>query len=131
MIQGLGRCHKSEVAGWSVPKRTTRGGENEFGNLCPIARPQALVSTIVFAIDGQEFRPMLTNGLHHEAAARYQDFLVGKSHAFAEADRFIGSFEAGDAHNGGNHGIYFARPYRLYPCSFAPSQLRPFGSLQP
>ena len=35
----------------------------------------------------------------------------------------------GDAHNGGNHGIYFARPYRLYPCSVAPSQLRPFGSL--
>ncbi len=89
------------------------------------------MGTVVFAVDRQQFRPVLSNGLHHQAPAGDQHFLIGESHAFAEADRFIGGFQTGDAYDGGNHGIHFDRPDRLYTRSVAPSQLRPFGSRQP
>ena len=130
MIQGLRRRHKSQIARRGIAERTARGGEDQLGDLRPIARPQALMRPVVFAVHRQQFRSVLADRLHHQAAAGNQDFLIGQSDAFAEADRFVGGFQAGDPHDRGDHGIDLGRPHRFHPRRVAPSQFRPLGSRQ-
>ena len=72
---------------------------------CPVARPQALMGAVVFAIHGQQFRAELADGVHHQAAAGYQHFLIRQADAFAEADGFVSGFQAGDPDDRGDHGI--------------------------
>ena len=51
MLQGLLPGDERQLILWGVPEGTARRGEDEFGYLGAVARPQALMRAVVLAID--------------------------------------------------------------------------------
>src|ERR1035441_7258389 len=69
MIEGLFRRHKSESFLGGVAEGSAGSGQDEARDLFAIARPQALMGAVMFAVHGQQLRSGFPNGIHHQLAA--------------------------------------------------------------
>src|SRR5208282_96349 len=94
-----------------VQKRTTGGGQPDALDLVDLvidsASAQALVDSVMFAVDGEQ-RLALPARLGCDEFAGYDEtFFIGEAYGLAGAHGFVSRLQAGDADDGADYEIDF------------------------
>jgi len=127
MAERLRRRHPGKFRGRRVAERTPGGGEDQAPHLLPVARPEALVGSVMLAVHRHQQGAAVPHRLHHQLPARHQYFLVRQTDPFAHADGGVGRLQSRHSHDGRDQGVRFRRRGCLDPGCRSVSDLRPAG----
>src|ERR1700722_1449304 len=91
MRQGLLWCCFGDFRDWCGAEWTARGGEHQTLNFAPVARAEALVDGVVFAVHGEKRDILAFHSGHYDFAGSYEDFFISKRDGLSQLDGFVGS----------------------------------------
>ncbi len=94
MIQGLLGRHADQIRRGSFPERTAGSGQNQLGNLITPTGAQALVGSVMLAVNRDQFGSRSLLRGCDQTSAGHQDFLIGKPDPFSEPNRRVSRFQA-------------------------------------
>ena len=108
MFESLLRCDGLELLQRKPAKRSARRREPDGFYLGMRADAQALMDSVVLAVDGQNGHFVFSRGGGEDFARGDHAFLVRKSHRLAGKDGSMRGFESRDTNDGGDDEISFS-----------------------
>ncbi len=93
------------LAEWPAGSRQQHTAHADCLQTACIVAGQTLENGVVLAVDGQQHRPALPDGLHEQGARHHQRLLVGQQHFLAGLHRSQRRPEPGSTNNGSHHAV--------------------------
>src|ERR1700751_5104256 len=105
MIERLLDGDIGEFGFGSIQERAAGRCEPDAADFVHAASAEALVDSVVFAVDGEERFTLAAGFCGDQFSGSDQALFVGEADGFSGANGFVGGFESGDANDGGDYEI--------------------------
>src|SRR5262249_5535611 len=106
-------------------KRSATGREPYTLDFAETSAAHALVHSVVFAIDRQQWLVLLASFSRDQLSRRDQAFFVRQAYCFACPPGFVSCFESGNAHNRADYKVNFWMSGYTYRACLAVNDFNP------